>query len=542
MNRKLKINTQDGLRGFRFKEGHTYLFVGANGSGKTRLAAHIEEELGGIAHRVAAHRALSLNPEVVKVNEKQARSSLKTGNNYQLIEDSDEVVFERKTERWGSEAAVALLNDFDYLLQVLFAEQVNRTLISHRQALSGNIDEIIETKFEILAKYWEQILPHRQLHISGDNLHVSSQGDAEPYSASKMSDGERAVFYILGQVLVADKGSVLIFDEPELHIHRSIMSKLWDELESLRPDCAFVLITHDLDFASSRIATKYVVSGYTHGIIPTWNIRDIPQNVGFDEQLVTLILGSRKPILFVEGTETSLDLATYRCCYPDWTVIPRGSCEQVIHSVVTMRENKALTRIMCSGIVDRDANSYHDIEYLESLGVRVLPVSEIENIFLLPNVSKAILSNDDYLEEELETKYKLFVDSIFKSVNEKSKNEYVLRYCRRQIDRALKKVNLSASDSVSMLNDYLMSQVESLNIEELAESARDKIDTAISNNDLTMLLEVYDNKGLIAIAASHLKNCRKDNFEEWLIRVLSNPKESSIVAEIKNSLPRPIVE
>ncbi|HGS4906354.1 TPA: hypothetical protein ACMDSP_004373 [Vibrio parahaemolyticus] len=87
-----------------------------------------------------------------------------------------------------------------------------------------------------------------------------------------------------------------------------------------------------------------------------------------------------------------------------------------------------------------------------------------------------------------------------------------------------------------------MSQVESLNIEELAESARDKIDTAISNNDLTMLLEVYDNKGLIAIAASHLKNCRKDNFEEWLIRVLSNPKESSIVAEIKNSLPHPIVE
>ena len=256
MNRKLKINTQDGLRGFRFKEGHTYLFVGANGSGKTRLAAHIEEELGVIAHRVAAHRALSLNPEVVKVNEKQARSSLKTGNDYQLIEDSDEVAFERRTERWGSEAAVALLNDFDYLLQVLFAEQVNRTLISHRQALSGNIDEIIETKFEILAKHWEKILPHRKLHISGDNVHVSSQEDAEPYSASKMSDGERAVFYILGQVLVADKGAVLIFDEPELHIHRSIMSKLWDELESLRPDCAFVLITHDLDFAGSRIATK----------------------------------------------------------------------------------------------------------------------------------------------------------------------------------------------------------------------------------------------------------------------------------------------
>ena len=205
-----------------------------------------------------------------------------------------------------------------------------------------------------------------------------------------------------------------------------------------------------------------------------------------------------------------------------------------------MRENKALTRVMCSGIVDRDANSEQDIEYLESLGIRVLPVSEIENIFLLPNVSKAILSNNDYLEDELEVKYNNFVDSIFKSVNEKSKNEYVLRYCRRQIDRTLKKINLSGADSVSTLNEHLISQVESLNIKELAESARNKIDTAIFNNDLTALLEVYDNKGLIAIAASHLKNCRKYDFEEWLIRALSNPKESGVVKEIKNSLPLPI--
>lgn len=71
-----------------------------------------------------------------------------------------------------------------------------------------------------------------------------------------MSDGERAIFYLIGQVLVAAANSVLIIDEPELHIHRSIMSSLWDQLESARQDCAFIFITHDIEFAANRIAKK----------------------------------------------------------------------------------------------------------------------------------------------------------------------------------------------------------------------------------------------------------------------------------------------
>ena len=62
------------------------------------------------------------------------------------------------------------------------------------------------------------------MHITADNIQVSSTGVEDLYSASEMSDGERSIFYILGQVLSANENSVLIFDEPELHIHKSIMS------------------------------------------------------------------------------------------------------------------------------------------------------------------------------------------------------------------------------------------------------------------------------------------------------------------------------
>ena len=47
--------------------GSSVVFVGANGGGKTRLAAFLEESLGLQAHRISAHRALTLNPAVAKI-------------------------------------------------------------------------------------------------------------------------------------------------------------------------------------------------------------------------------------------------------------------------------------------------------------------------------------------------------------------------------------------------------------------------------------------------------------------------------------------
>ena len=107
------------------------------------------------------------------------------------------------------------------------------------------------TKLQRLNDIWVKLLSHRQLHIKGDDILVSVPGSDNTYNASEMNDGERAIFYMIGQVLVASESTILIIDEPELHVHRSIMSKLWDELEAVRPDCAFVFITHDLEFAAA---------------------------------------------------------------------------------------------------------------------------------------------------------------------------------------------------------------------------------------------------------------------------------------------------
>jgi ABC-type cobalamin/Fe3+-siderophores transport system ATPase subunit len=527
----INVPTQDANKEIQIEAGSSVVFVGANGTGKTKLATYIEDTLSLNAHRISAHRALVLNPDVPKIAENKALLGLRIGWNHESAQ-----VAHRKDHRWGSKGSVALLNDFDFLIQALFAEQSNKSLETHKRVRSGDTSSAEPTKFEILTDIWERLLPHRELHFSGDDIQVSISGETELYSATDMSDGERSVFYMLGQTLVASDNSLIIFDEPELHVHPSIMSKLWDEIEGARPDCAFVFITHDLEFASSRVAEKYVLREYNPA--PYWLIENVPLDSGFDEELTTLILGSRKPVLFVEGSSSSLDIAIYRVCFSDWTIIPKGSCEEVIHSVVTLRHNSSFTRVKCSGIVDADDYSEEDIQHLVSLGVSVLPVSEIENIILIPNVSRAIAESEGHTGSELEEKLEVLSEAIFNSLSsERAVEDVVVRYCRRRIDRTLKKVDLSEAETISSLGDKYLSETQSLNINEIAQEAKDRITNAIEQKDLPLLLRNYDNKGMMALAASHLKNCRLQAFESWIVRVLRNQNVPELISTIQELLP-----
>lgn len=511
--------------------GSAVIIVGANGGGKTRLAVHIEEVLQLSAHRISAHRALALNPTVAKISEGNALQGLRTG-----YADERAHIGNRIGSRWQQNMAVSLLNDFDFLVQALFADQSNTSLKTHTRVRAGDGSPATATKFERLLSIWERLLPHRLLHISGDDIQVTTPGSDTKYKASDMSDGERAIFYLIGQTLAAAENSLLIFDEPELHIHRSIMAKLWDELEAERQDCAFVFITHDLDFAASRVAQKFVISDYSPA--PCWTIEAVPESTGFDERIATLILGSRRPILFVEGDRKSLDLAIYRCCFPDWTVIPRGSCQDVIHSVVTMRNNKELTRVTCSGIVDADHYDADDVAYLASLGIAVLTVSEIENVVLLPSVSRTIAESEGYEGDALEVNLAALKQDVFDTLNSAAAIDTVVaRYCRRRIDRALKKIDLSSATNVSDITAEYARQTVGLNIIEIAAGATDRIASALRERDLPALLANYDNKGLMALAAKHLKKSRRQDFESWLTRVLRSDKAPALVLEIRKVLP-----
>lgn len=523
--------SQESIR-IDLKPGASTFFVGANGSGKTRLAAQAESQWGARAHRISAHRSLSLNPAVAKISEQKALNGLRFGYS-DIVEGQGPAL--RVGNRWGSKAETFLLNDFDFLVQALFAEQSNVALRTHNAAHAGNLDKLELTHFQKLTTIWKRILPHRDLQVTGDDINAAADGQ-QPYSAAGMSDGERAVFYMLGQVLVAEPNSVLIFDEPELHVHRAILSRLWDEVEVARSDCAFLVITHDLEFAASRAGQKFIIHRYQ--MPGQWEIEEVPEDTGFTEEVTTLILGSRKPILFVEGIGASLDLAIYRACYPEWTVLPRGACENVIHAVATMRHNVSLTRITCSGIVDADDYNDEDKAQLASFGVAVLPVSEIENLFLLPDVAIAILEEEKFQGDEITQKLNALNEEVLNEVNKTGAIEdAVLRYCRRRIDRTLKKIDLKDAATSEDLIKIYTERTAALDIAIVAKESRKRIENAVESCDMPALLANFDNKAFLALAAKHLKSSSKSSFESWLARAMRDPKTEKLKAALSKVLP-----
>ena len=521
------------------KAGKTTIIIGANGSGKTRLAVHLEEQLGEKAHRIAAHRALSLNPNIEKISEAKAKQGLFYGNP-EWAKD----ISQRKSARWNNKSSTYLLNDFDRLLQYLFAQQNNLAVENHQKSKRGEEITNSETKLDILQEVWERLLPTKKLRITADDIRVSSIGiESADYSASEMSDGERAVFYILGQVLSANEDSILIFDEPELHIHKSIISNLWDEIEKLRPDCSFLMITHDIEFAATRIAKKYVIRNYYSD--PAWDISEIPDSE-LDEQTITLILGSRKPILFVEGEKTSLDMEIYRLCYPEWTVIPKGACKDVIQAVSSLRklnEDMPILNIKCAGIVDRDTRDNSQIQKLEGEGIKVLLCSEIENIFSRSSVAYEILKIEDFTDDELTNKQEQFKTELLDYIQDKLSGDklekFVVKRIHRRIDTYLKNIDLSDTQNSNDMKDKLISELSALTnskINEWISEMKNEIQKCIDHQDIDGLLEIYEDKGLLAKTASILRDARKSDFENWLMRKLKVPNNRLLQA-IKSVLP-----
>ena len=78
------------------------------------------------------------------------------------------------------------------------------------------------------------------------------------YPGRDMSDGERVVLYLIAQALSVPNNKILIVDEPEIHLHRSIMNRLWTAIEDERQDCLFIYITHDTQFAANHQDTKKI--------------------------------------------------------------------------------------------------------------------------------------------------------------------------------------------------------------------------------------------------------------------------------------------
>ena len=89
------------------------------------------------------------------------------------------------------------------------------------------------------------------------------------------------------------------------------------------------------------------------------------------------------------------------------------------------------------------------------------------------------------------------------------------------------------------MKDKLISAVSALTnskINEWISEMKNEIQKCIDHQDIDGLLEIYEDKGLLAKTASILRDARKSDFENWLMRKLKVPNNRLLQA-IKSVLP-----
>lgn len=88
-----------------------------------------------------------------------------------------------------------------------------------------------------------------------------------------------------------------------------------------------------------------------------WDADLVPSSTKFDDDLIINILGARRKLLFIEGTERSLDKPLYSLVFPNVSVIPKASCRDVERVVTSIREAANFHWLKAFGIVDNDGRT-----------------------------------------------------------------------------------------------------------------------------------------------------------------------------------------
>ena len=79
------------------------------------------------------------------------------------------------------------------------------------------------------------------------------------------------------------------------------------------------------------------------------------------EQLYLEILGSRLPVIFIEGDNSSIDYEIYSQVFTDYTLKPVNSCTKVIQIAKSFNDAFEIHHIKSYGIIDRDRREKVDI-------------------------------------------------------------------------------------------------------------------------------------------------------------------------------------
>jgi ABC-type lipoprotein export system ATPase subunit len=359
--------------------------VGPNGTGKSGLILALGRANKSRSVRIAAHRQNWMESNAVTLSPADRANTEQNIQGIDIRADARWSIW-NPSQRNGLIIAGLIDADNELSRKIRVAVREDNTDEAKRLAVDLPPLEIIS---DLLAASGIPIV----LSIGLNSTILASKKGGPEYSVAALSDGERAALLIAGMVLTAKSGSLILIDEPERHLHSSIVTPLLLQLLSKRLDCAFVVSTHELSLAVSSPSARTVLvrdSLVVGEDIAKWDLDVLEPGVDVDDLTKQAILGSRRKMLFIEGDASSLDKPLYELLFPGVTIFPRSTCSAVEYAVTSVRDTASITWMQAYGIVDKDQLTAEKIAALEIKGVFPLRVYSVEALYYNPTIVKAV--------------------------------------------------------------------------------------------------------------------------------------------------------
>ena len=329
-------------------------------------------------------------------------------------------------------------------MKSLFSENNNtRTVEDLRGELIGKIRESFNRIFP-------ELTLRNIVDPLSDSCFTFKKGNVENYPYKNLSAGEKAVFDLILDLQVkidSYNNTIFMIDEPELHIHTSLQSKLLEELYNIIPDNSQLWInTHSLGIMqkAKEISTQYSDTvNFIDFHIESFDDETTLYPTSIDkvvwEKFLAIALGELKNsflpsnIIVCEGsllgnTRKEFDAFIYSMILSkssqNITFISGGGCndiEKPDHAVTLVLKN-LMPRTKILKLLDRDDRSEQEVKELNQDDIYVTSRRNLESYLLDDEVIEEYLKSIEK-HEKLADVLKIKADALQASIMRGTPND-----------------------------------------------------------------------------------------------------------------------
>ena len=239
----------------------------------------------------------------------------------------------------------------------------------------------------------------------------------------------------------------------------------------------------------------------------------------------------------MEGnSDSSLDFPLYTALFPDISVIPQGSCEEVQKAVLGLRGTSDRHDVGAFGLIDRDNRKGEDVKRLEKKGVFALEVYSVEALYYCSDAIAAVA--DQQAEIRGEDSAQLIESAKKESIKvlKDHAEEMAAKRCMRQIQElTLSKIPNSESIKDNSTQSFCITIDSELYSKELAYFY--KLAAAENLDKLIARYPVRQSCALEKIATS-LKCKNKTDYEKIVINLIRHDEGLQVLQPLSETVQK----